>query len=47
MLQRIFELLKPVIDGDDVNYESTDQLPVDNSNAEGDEDASNPQRKGE
>lgn len=47
MLERIKEIFKPVTEGSEENYESIDQVPVDDSNAEGDEDASNPYNKGE
>lgn len=47
MFNRIRELFKPIIGGHEGNYETVDQLPVDNSNGENDQDASNPSRKGE
>lgn len=47
MLERIKELFKPVTKGDELNYESIDELPIDDSNADGDHDASNPENKGE
>lgn len=47
MFDRIKELFKPSSSSMEPNYESIDELPVDDSNAEGDQDASNPKHKGE
>lgn len=47
MFERIKELFKPSSSSMEPNYESIDELPVDDSNDDGDHDASNPENKGE
>ena len=46
MFDRIKELIRPITEGyDGDNAQSIDDLPVDDSNADGDRDASNPPAK--
>jgi hypothetical protein len=45
MFERIKELIHPIVEGHEDNYASIDELPVDDSNADGDKDASKPPQK--
>lgn len=45
-MERLKELLHPIEEGTDTNYESVDNLPIDDTPHD-DKDASNPDLKGE